>query len=61
MFCMLLKSNHTTFLVKFGNNFIHSCVLQKAQIAFVLQAHAILTYFEKPTRENYFQIELEVV
>ena len=57
---MLLKSNHTTFLVQFANN-LHSYVFQKAQIAFAVQAHAILIVFEKPTCINYFQIELEVV
>ena len=58
--CILLKRNHTTFLVQFGNN-LHLCVFQKAQIAFALRAHAISILFKKPTRANYFQIELEVV
>jgi len=57
---MLLKSIHTTFLVQFEND-LHSCVLQKAQIALALQAHAISILFENPTRANYFQVELNVV
>ena len=57
---MLLKGNHTTFLVQFGKN-LHSCVFQKVQITFGVRAHAILILFEKPSRANYFRIELEVV
>ena len=51
LLCILLKSNHTTFLVQFGNN-LHSWVFQKAQIAFALRAHAIFILFEKPTCAN---------
>ena len=58
---IIIKSNHMTFFVQFGNN-LHSCVFQKAQIAFILLTHAIiiLILFEKPSCANYFQIELEV-
>ena len=38
--CVLLKSNHTTFLIQF-RIYLHSCVFQNAQIAFVLRAHAL--------------------
>ena len=38
--CLLLQSNHTTFVVQFGI-YLHLRVFQNAQIAFVLQAHAL--------------------
>ena len=51
LLCILLKNNHLTFLVQFGNN-LHSVVFQKVQIAFALRAHAI----EKSSDANYFQL-----
>ena len=41
--CILLKSNHTTFLVQFGI-YLHSCVFQKAQILIVFEKHTRAIY-----------------
>ena len=56
LLCMiLLKGNHTNFLVQFGN--LHASVFQNVQIAFALRAHEILlTFYEKPLVQTHSKL-----
>ena len=60
LLCILLKGNHTNFLVQFGNKFI-LVSFSKGLNCIHQRAYEILVLTEKPTCANYFQIELKIV